>query len=77
MRWMADEQCLRGVARFGSDCEGPEGHAHGGAIATVADAATATAAYKAAGRWGLTTKLECNYREMLPTNSPVQLEVRW
>eukprot|EP00966_Prymnesium_polylepis_P123844 2863988-Prymnesium_polylepis.1 len=50
--------------------------AHGGAIATVADAATATATFKAAGRWGLTTKLECNYRDMLPLSTPVQLEAK-
>ena len=50
--------------------------AHGGAIATVADAATATATFKAAGRWGLTTRLECNYREMLPLETPVRLEAK-
>ena len=66
MRYCADDQILSGVARFGEDCEGPPGCVHGGAIATVADAATATATFKAAGRWGLTTRLECNYREMLP-----------
>ena len=64
---------LSGVARFGEDCEGPPGCVHGGAIATVADAATATATFKAAGRWGLTTRLECNYREMLPLCTPVKL----
>ena len=74
MRWVDEEQLLSGIARFGEDCEGPPGMAHGGAIATVADAATATATFKAAGRWGLTTKLECNYRDMLPLSTPVQLE---
>ena len=75
MRWCADgSNTLCGVARFGDDCEGPPGCVHGGAMATVADAATATATFKAAGRWGLTTKLECNYREMLPLKTPVRLE---
>ena len=73
MRYCADDQILSGVARFGEDCEGPPGCVHGGAIATVADAATATATFKAAGRWGLTTRLECNYREMLPLCTPVKL----
>ena len=72
MRYCAEEQQLCGVARFGEDCEGPPGCVHGGAIATVADAATATAVFKAAGRWGLTTRLECNYREMLPIGTPVR-----
>ena len=72
MRYCAEEQLLCGVARFGADCEGPPGCVHGGAIATVADAATATAVFKAAGRWGLTTRLECNYREMLPLGTPVR-----
>ena len=74
MRYCAEEQQLCGVARFGEDCEGPPGCVHGGAIATVADAATATAVYKAAGRWGLTTRLECNYREMLSISTPVRLQ---
>jgi len=74
MRYCASESVLSGVARFGEDCEGPAGCVHGGAIATVADAVTATATFKAAGRWGLTTKLECNYREMLPLCTPVRLQ---
>jgi acyl-coenzyme A thioesterase PaaI-like protein len=74
MRYCAEETLLSGVARFGEDCEGPPGFVHGGAIATVADAATATATFKAAGRWGLTTRLECNYREMLPLCTPVRLQ---
>ena len=74
MRYCAEEQQLCGVARFGEDCEGPPGCVHGGAIATVADAATATAVFKAAGRWGLTTRLECNYREMLSIGTPVRLQ---
>ena len=53
MRWVPADQVLQGIARFGSDCEGPAGHAHGGAIATIADAATATATFKAAERWGV------------------------
>lgn len=71
MRWVASEQMLGGIVRFGADCEGPPGTVHGGAIATVADAATATATFRAAERWGLTTKLECNYREMIPLETPV------
>ena len=76
VRWCADEQLFSGIVRFGEDCEGPPGCVHGGAMATAADAATATATLKAAGRPGLTTKLECNYREMLPLCTPVRLEAR-
>jgi len=68
---------MAGVVRFGSDCEGPPGFVHGGAMATVADAATATTLFKnAGGRWGFTTKLECNYRVMLPVCTPVCLEAK-
>jgi len=73
MRWVEADRAFEGIARFGADSEGPPGCGHGGAIATFADAATATAAYKAMGRWGMTTKLECNYRAVVPLCTPVRL----
>merc|ERR1719353_347756 len=74
VRYEAAEKTLGGIVRFGDDCEGPPGCAHGGSIATVADAATATATFLSAGRFGLTTKLECNYRAVLPLNTPTRLQ---
>mmetsp|Transcript_4588 Transcript_4588/g.8937 ORF Transcript_4588/g.8937 Transcript_4588/m.8937 type:complete len:121 (-) Transcript_4588:34-396(-) len=74
MRYLKEIQSLAGVVRFGKDCEGPPGHVHGGAMATVADAATATVTFLASGRWGFTTRLDCNYREMLPVETPVCVE---
>jgi len=67
-------QTMGGVVRFGSDCMGPEDMAHGGSIATIADALTATCCFKASKRWGMTTRLECNYRESIPLGTPVKIE---
>jgi len=75
IRYMEGTQTMGGVVRFGSDCEGPEGCAHGGSIASVADALTATCCFKAASeRWGMTTHLDCNYREAIPLGTPVRVE---
>ena len=75
LRYLAATRTLGGVIRFGQDCEGPVGCAHGGAIATVADALVATCGYQAAQhRWGMTTRLECHYRSAIPLNCPVQIE---
>lgn len=75
VRYVDETQTMGGVVRFGSDCEGPEGFAHGGSIATVADALTATCCFKAASeRWGMTTRLESNYRESIPLGTPVRVE---
>ena len=73
-RYVNDTQTIGGVVRFGEDCEGPEGFCHGGAIASVADAITATCCFKASERWGMTTRLECNYRESIPLRVPVKIE---
>jgi len=43
----------------------------------MADAAAATVIYMSnGGRWGLTTKIECNYRAMLPLCCPVKIEAK-
>mmetsp|Transcript_31397 Transcript_31397/g.34752 ORF Transcript_31397/g.34752 Transcript_31397/m.34752 type:complete len:265 (+) Transcript_31397:58-852(+) len=76
MRYIKNNQLLAGIVRFGIDCEGPPGCVHGGAMATVADAVTATVVFKASDRWGLTTRLDCNYREMLPLETPVNVEAK-
>ena len=75
IRYVGETRTMGGVVRFGVDCEGPEGCAHGGSIASVADALTATCCFKAADeRWGMTTRLECNYREPVPLGTPVRVE---
>jgi len=77
MRYVPDSLMMAGIVRFGQDCEGPDGHVHGGAMATIADAAAATVVYKSTGgRWGLTTKMECNYRAMLPLNCAAKVEAK-
>jgi len=65
---------LAGIVRFGVDCEGPPGLCHGGSIATVADALTATAVYQVSDRWGYTTRLDCQYRQAVPLKTPVKVE---
>lgn len=75
IRYVESTQTIGGIVRFGSDCEGPEECAHGGSIASVADALTATCCFKAASeRWGMTTRLDCNYRETIPLGTPVRVE---
>ena len=75
VRYVDETQTMGGIVRFGTDCEGPEGCAHGGSIASVADALTATCCFKAASeRWGMTTRLDCNYREAVPLGNPVRIE---
>jgi len=76
MRYVEDTHTLAGIVRFGVDCEGPPGYVHGGAMATVADAVTATAAFQASQKWGFTTNLNCNYREMLPLSTAVKVEAK-
>lgn len=85
MRFIKQDDMMAGVVRFGVDCEGPSSHVHGGAMASVADAISATVLYQVTlnrssddtpGRWGYTTRLDCNYREMLPVNQPVRVEAK-
>ena len=77
MRYIESRRALAGIVRFGEDCEGPPGCAHGGSIASVADALTATCVFRAAERrWGWTTNLNCNYREAVPLGTPVRVEAR-
>ena len=74
VRYVDDTQTMGGVVRFGADCMGPPDMAHGGSIASVADALTATCCFKGSKRWGMTTRLECNYREAIPLGTPVKIE---
>lgn len=34
MRYVSESLMMGGIARFGLDCEGPDGHVHGGAMAS-------------------------------------------
>jgi acyl-coenzyme A thioesterase PaaI-like protein len=76
IRYVEDTQTMGGIVRFGADCEGPEDCAHGGSIASMADALTATCCFKASERWGMTTRLECNYRETIPLGTAVKVEAK-
>lgn len=60
-----DQRTLAGKAWFGPDAEGPPGHAHGGAIASVLDEAMGAAAW-ASGHTAVAASITVHFREMLP-----------
>ena len=76
VRYIEKDHVLSGIVCFGIDCEGPPGHIHVGAMATVVDATTATIVFKTSNRWGLTTRLDCNYREVMPVDTPVKVHAK-
>jgi len=58
---------------FGEKAQGPPGHAHGGAIASVLDEAMGAAAWLN-GFMVMTAKLEVSYLQALPLNREVYAE---
>lgn len=55
--------------------EGPPGHAHGGAVATVLDEAMGTAAFESE-RLGYTATMTVNYRASVPLGVEVEVRAR-
>jgi acyl-coenzyme A thioesterase PaaI-like protein len=68
-----DGQRLHGIATFGSHAEGPPGHAHGGAIASLIDDAMGTTAWTA-GHRVVTLSMTVNLRSFVPLHVPVRVE---
>lgn len=70
----ADKSCV-GKVWFGPECEGPPGHAHGGAVAAVLDEIMGAASwlihYPA-----LAAHLETNFRKKMPLGQIVWFEAR-
>jgi acyl-coenzyme A thioesterase PaaI-like protein len=62
-------------ASFGSAYEGPPGYVHGGVSSLLMDQLLGAAA-KAAGRWGMTARLELDYRRPVPLATPLVLRAR-
>ena len=59
---------------FGPGCEGPPGHAHGGALAALLDEAMGMAAL-ATGRVVVAGRIEVDFRAMVPLGAVVTAEV--
>lgn len=64
---------LFGRAWFGAETEGPPGHAHGGAVASVMDEALGAAAW-AAGHAIVVAHLEVDFRTMVPLGTDATFE---
>ncbi|MEX5717585.1 PaaI family thioesterase [Geodermatophilus maliterrae] len=60
---------------FGLAYEGPPGFLHGGMSGLVMDQALGAAAIRA-GLWGMTARLELDYRRPVPLDTPVLLRAR-
>jgi acyl-coenzyme A thioesterase PaaI-like protein len=60
---------------FGPDAEGPPGHAHGGAIASVLDEAMGAAAW-ATGHCAVASRLAVRFRALVPLRVVVMAEAR-
>jgi len=66
---------LKGVVRFGSDCEGPPRHTHGGCIAAFADQVMGTFVIRNRLHMYLTGSLTVNYKKITPLGSQLGWEV--
>jgi acyl-coenzyme A thioesterase PaaI-like protein len=66
---------VAGKAWFGSGAQGPPGHVHGGAMASVLDEAMGAAAWLA-GHVVLAARLTTGFHRMLPLDSVVRIETR-
>ncbi|KAL9654464.1 hypothetical protein ABK040_010485 [Willaertia magna] len=64
--WDKTDGKLIGVIAFGSDCEGPPGAVHGGAIATALDEVFAWGGIRHFGFSGVTLSLNINYHKFIP-----------
>ena len=64
-----------GTAVLGPAYEGPPGYAHGGMSALLLDQLLGAAAI-AAGLWGMTVRLELDYRGPVPLGAPLELRAR-
>ncbi len=59
------DQSIHAKLWFGPDCEGPPGHAHGGAVAAVLDEAMGQVAW-VVGHKVVAAKIEVNFRAPVP-----------
>jgi acyl-coenzyme A thioesterase PaaI-like protein len=64
-----------GEALLGPAYEGPPGYVHGGMSSLLMDQLLGSAAI-AAGLWGMTVRLELDYRRPVPLSTPLALQAR-
>jgi acyl-coenzyme A thioesterase PaaI-like protein len=64
-----------GEALLGPAYEGPPGYVHGGISSLLMDQLLGSAAI-AAGLWGMTVRLELDYRRPVPLSTPLALQAR-
>ena len=64
-----------GTLGLGQAYEGPPGYAHGGMSALLLDQLLGATAI-AAGLWGMTVRLETDYRAPVPLRTPLELRAR-
>ena len=64
-----------GTVTLGQAYEGPPGYAHGGMSALLLDQLLGATAI-AAGLWGMTVRLETDYRAPVPLRTPLELRAR-
>jgi acyl-coenzyme A thioesterase PaaI-like protein len=71
----SDGDGVAGTATLGPAYEGPPGFLHGGMSGLLMDQVLGAAAI-AAGRWGMTARLELDYRRPVPLERPLLLRGR-
>ncbi|CAM9317954.1 unnamed protein product [Phaeothamnion confervicola] len=77
--WHAGRREVIGSVFFATNCEGPPGGAHGGAVATALDDALGATVFHAAGfsrGWSPTIRLHVRYRRFVPLAREVRLAAR-
>ncbi|MFN8061188.1 MAG: PaaI family thioesterase [Vicinamibacterales bacterium] len=70
-----DDGSVAGKAWFGTDAQGPPGHAHGGSLAAVLDEVMSAAAW-VAGHPIVVARIAVDFRAMLPLGTDATFESR-
>ena len=70
-----EERALRGVVHYGSHCEGPRRHVHGGATASVLDVACGSLCWWL-GEIVVTGQLTVKYMRLIPLGASLVLDAR-
>ncbi|XP_070543562.1 acyl-coenzyme A thioesterase THEM4-like isoform X1 [Ptychodera flava] len=70
------QKLLKGVIQFGPQTEGPPGHAHGGSIATMIDAACGVLVYVTLPGARVTANMNIDYRRPTPLMKTMSIEAQ-
>lgn len=77
--WDGKKESVLGTVRFGTNCEGPPGAAHGGAVAAAMDDALGTLVWRMAGfsAAGIpTVQLSVQYKKFVPLETDMVFRTR-